>query len=209
VLPLFVDASIGARRRIAATVAGGLAAVLIFILVWIVHRLIQRRGNEHRLSATGMVFSAFLILGVILPPAAGAGIDPIRCSTGLLSDFENEGRALSEAIPPDSLVYWKGSGRHIALLLYAEDMRFFPPQINAGGGYYHSGERDHMLRIGIFDDAIDAGWREAADVFILWEGYPNVALADFENSPEYERIPYEMGYLAGCEEPLYLYRREQ
>jgi hypothetical protein len=153
------------------------------------------------------VLNTFLVLGVILPRAAGNDFSSTPCSINFLSDYEMTGQALSEAIPPDSRVFWKGSGRHIALMLYVDDIRIFVPQINAGGGYFESGDRDQMLKFGIFSEAINTEWLEVADVFIIWEGYPNTELDDFENVPGYERIPYEMGVLAQCEEPLHLFRR--
>jgi hypothetical protein len=204
-----LNPSIGVQRRIASALAGGLAAMLLFILISITRWFTQRRMGNGTLPFMRAALMGFLTLGVILPPAIEAGSYSTRCSTDFLSDYEKMGHALSEAIPPDSLVYWKGSGRHIALMLYVENVRIFAPQINAGGGYFVSGDRDELLRFGIFDDAIDAEWREMADVFIVWQGYPNTELGDFENNPGYERILYDMGGLARCEEPLYLFRRVQ
>jgi hypothetical protein len=203
------DPSLGVQRRIASAFAGGLAAMILLILISITRWFMQRRMGYGTPSLLRAALMGFLTLGVILPPVIEAGSYSTRCSTDFLADYERVGQALSEAIPPDSLVYWRGSGRHIALMLYVEDVRIFAPQINAGGGYFVSGDRDELLRFGIFDDAIDAEWREMADVFIVWTGYPNTELGDFENDPGYERIPYEMGNLARCEDPLYLFRRTQ
>jgi hypothetical protein len=184
-----------------------MAAGIIFVVVWIIAWLLDGRKIQGSLFPIRAVLNTFLMIGVLLPPVAEVGSLSTPCSTNFLSDYEQTGHALSEAIPPDSQVFWKGSGRHIALMLYVEDIRIFAPQINAGGGYFVSGDREQMLRFGIFDEAINTEWLEMADVFIIWQGYPNTELEYFENDPGYERIPYDMGDLVRCEDPLYLFRR--
>ncbi|MFN8426982.1 MAG: hypothetical protein U0X87_12095 [Anaerolineales bacterium] len=178
----------------------------LLILYWIAQRFTSiKNWTGHNASLATL--NLFLLVGVILPPAANAGTYVTPCSTNFLTYYEQAGRTLADAIPPDSLIYWKGSGRHIAMLLYLKDVRFFPPQITAGAGYVRAGDPERLLRFGMFSDEMDSQWRESADYFIIWKGYPNTNLDDFQNDPRYEPVPFDMENLAQCEDVLYLFRK--
>jgi hypothetical protein len=191
------------QRRLASALTGGVAGILLLIITWVFHRYFI----EQRTTWTITALSVFLFIGATLPPVLEFGSPLSPCSTNFLGFFEQAGRSLSETIPSDSLVSWKGSGRHIALMLYVDDIQIFAPQINAGGGLMVSGKRDHLLKFGVFDGEIAAEWDRLADVLIVWKRYPNTQLSDFENNPDYEKIPYVIGKLDACEAPLYLFRR--
>lgn len=194
------------QKRVGAALTGALVGMALLTIYWLVQRfaLIKSWTGQNASLAT---LNLFLLVGVILPPAANAGSYATPCSTNFLSYYEKAGQALADAIPPDSLVYWKGSGRHIALMLYLEDIRVFPPQITAGAGYVQAGDPDRLLRFGLFSDAMDLQWRESADYFIIWKGYPNIELEDFQNDERYEPVPFDMQNLARCEDVLYVFRR--
>ncbi len=202
-----VDLQLDSQKRIAATLVGFLAGVALMGATWLVHRYWMRGTRAGEAHMSRVVLTVFLIAGVIIPPAVYAGVYSAPCSSRFLSHYEEAGRSLAEVIPADSLVYWKGSGRHLALLLYVEEIRVFAPQITAGGGYVVSGERDHLLRFGLFDDPIDADWRKTADTFILWRGYPNLVMSDFEGNEAYLLQPFDMHSLAQCEEKLFIFTR--
>ncbi len=195
------------QKRVAASLVGFLIGLLLLGVVRLAHRFYFRKGLSNGISVSQVVITAFLTAGVVIPPAVYAGVYSTSCSTRFLSHYEEAGSSLSDVIPSGNLVYWKGSGRHLALLLYVDDIRLFAPQITAGGGYVVSGERDHLLRFGLFDNSIDAEWRKSADVFILWRGYPNLVISDFEEHEEYQPLPFDMHNLAQCEEELFVYSR--
>jgi hypothetical protein len=206
VLTYIFNLPLDVQKRIGAALTGALVGILLLIVSWIIHRfaLIKNGMGQNASLAT---LNLFLLVGVILPPAANAGMYATPCSTNFLTYYEQAGHALADAIPPDSLVYWKGSGRHIAMLLYMDDVRFFPPQITAGAGYVRAGDPERLLRFGLFNDEMDLQWRESADYFIIWKGYPNTDLKDFQNDARYEPVPFDMENLAQCEDVLYLFRK--
>ncbi len=194
------------QKRLGAAFTGLLIGLILLILYWIVQRF-DITKNWTGQNASLAALNLFLTIGVILPPAANAGTYTTACSTNFLSYYEQAGHALADAIPPDSLVYWKGSGRHVALMLYLDDVRVFSPQITAGAGYVSAGDPEWLLRFGLFNDEMDLQWRESAEYFIIWKGYPNIELADFQNNKKYEPVPFDMEKLAQCEDVLYLFRR--
>ncbi len=128
------------------------------------------------------------------------------CSTHFLAYYEEAGRTLSSLIPPGSLVYWNGSGRHLAFMLYMKDVKIFPPQIHAGGGYA-IGESDHLLKFGLYNQELDKQWRDSADILIIWDTYFTKQVRAFFDQPGYERVPFDMGNLAQCEDELHVFRR--
>lgn len=206
VLTYIFNLPLDVQKRVGAALTGVLIGITLLILYWIVQRftLLKNWTGQNASLAT---LNLFLLVGVILPPAANAGMYATPCSTNFLTYYEQAGHALADAIPSDSLVYWKGSGRHIAMLLYMDDVRFFPPQITAGAGYVRAGDPERLLRFGLFSDEMDSQWRESADYFIIWKGYPNTNLDDFQDDPRYEPVPFDMENLAQCEDVLYLFRK--
>ncbi len=206
VLTYIFNLPLDVQKRVGAAFTGALAGIILLILYWIVQRFALVK-NWTRQNASLATLNLFLLVGVILPPAANAGTYATPCSTNFLTYYEHAGHALADAIPPDSLVYWKGSGRHIAMLLYMDDVRFFPPQITAGAGYVRAGDPERLLRFGMFNDEMDSQWRDSADYFIIWKGYPNTNLDDFQNDPRYEPVSFDMENLDQCEDVLYLFRK--
>ena len=206
ILTYIFNLPLDVQKRVRAAFTGAHAGIILLILYWIVQRfsLLKIWTGQNASLAT---LNLFLLVGVILPPAANAGTYATPCSTNFLTYYEQAGHALADAIPPDSLIYWKGSGRHIAMLLYMDDVRFFPPQITAGAGYVRAGDPERLLRFGLFNDEMDLQWRESADYFIIWKGYPNTNLDDFQNDPRYEPVPFDMENLDQCEDVLYLFRK--
>jgi hypothetical protein len=206
VLTYIFNLPLDVQKRVGAAFTGALAGIALLIIYWIVQRftLIKNWTGQNTSLA---ILNLFLIVGAILPPAANAGSYATPCSTNFLSYYEQAGKALADAIPPDSLVYWKGSGRHIAMMLYVDDIRIFPPQITAGAGYVQAGDPERLLRFGLFNDEMDLEWRESANYFIIWKGYPNIELSDFQNDDRYEAVQFDMENLSQCEDVLYVFRR--
>lgn len=194
------------QKRLGSAITGVLVGILLLVLAWAFRRFFQR-GNWSGQSLAVSSLSLFLVVGVVLPPAMNIGVYSNPCSTNFLSSYEEAGESLANVIPPGSLVYWKGSGRHIALMLYLDDVQIFPPQISAGAGYVAAGDPDRLLKFGLFNDTMDLQWRESADFFIIWNRYTNIELSDFENNERYEAVPFDMGELAQCEDVLRLFRR--
>jgi len=93
------------------------------------------------------------------------------------------------------------------LYRYVEkDVKIFPPQIHAGGGYA-IGDSDWLLRFGLYNEALDKQWRDSADILMVWDTYFTKEVREFFDQPGYERVPFDMGNLAQCEDVLHVFRR--
>jgi hypothetical protein len=194
------------QRRIPAVAGGIFIGVIVIALVWLGYRLFLQKRWPGRYSLASILLSCCLLIGTVLPAALyGSSAEP-GCMTDFLTYYEEAGRSFADLLPPGSTVYWKGSGRHLAFMLYVDNVKLFPPQIHAGGGYM-AGDTQQLLRFGIYNEELDKVWRESADILVFWPTYVNKEVRDFLAPPLYERVPFDMGKLAQCEDELLVYRR--
>lgn len=190
------------QKRVAAALGGAFVGGGALAFAWAFHR--QALAGKYARNLA--VVSAFMIAGMVLPVFDNYRRAPTECSVNFLTYYEQAGKSLAEITPPNSLVYWKGSGRQLALLLYIDDLRYFPPQISAGAGHL-IGESEHLLKFGLYNDELDLQWKEAADLYFIWKAFPTVTFDEFLDPTQYKPILFEMGELSACEDRLYLFEK--
>ncbi len=92
-------------------------------------------------------------------------------------------------IPPDSLVYWKGTLTAVPLL-YLDDIRIFPAQINDGYSYITSGDDlDILQKFGRWNDTLSVQWAHQADYVLIEQRSFFGWLKDLILSGGYEELP--------------------
>ncbi len=194
-----------AQRRIASAAAGALLGAVLWVVAWSVHRTFlagtQKPGFVY--SVVSGPLALVLLLSFVSNIRAGG-----TCSGDYLSYYEQAGRSLAQTVPAGSQLYWRGSGKHLALMLYSKDIKIFPPQIHAGGGYV-VGDTQQLPKMGMYNQELDRQWRNSADVLIVWEQFMSTELREFLQAKNYMEIPYDMGKLSRCEDALYIFRRTQ
>jgi hypothetical protein len=194
------------QKRIVPAGAGILLGLILILLIWAIHRFLLQKRSIGIYPLVNIVLAGCLFVGTVFPAILNDTADEEKCSTHFLSYYEEAGKTLSRLIPPGSLVYWKGSGRHLAFMLYTNDVKIFPPQIHAGGGYA-VGDSEHLLKFGLYNEELDKQWRASADILIIWNTYFTKEFREFFDQPGYEQIPFDMGKLSKCEDTLYVFRR--
>jgi len=194
------------QKRLAPATVGILLGLLLIVFVWAFHRFLLQRELAGLYPFANIVLACCLFVGTVLPVALKDTTGTEKCSTNFLSYYEQAGKTLASLVPPGSLVYWNGSGRHLAFMLYMKDVKLFPPQIHAGGGYV-VGDTKQLLRLGLFNDELDKQWRESADILIVWPTYFTKEFREFIDRSAYEQIPFDIGKLSQCEDALYVFRR--
>jgi hypothetical protein len=178
----------------------------LILLLWAMYRFLLQRRSSGVYPLANIVVASFLLMGTVFPAILNETAGDEKCSTHFLSYYEEAGRTLSSLVPPGSLIYWNGSGRQLAFMLYMKDVKIFPPQIHAGGGYA-IGESDHLLKFGLYNEELDKQWRNSADILMIWDTYFTKEVRAFFDQPGYERVPFDMGNLAPCEDELHVFRR--
>ena len=194
------------QNRIVPAGAGILLGLILILFIWAIHRFLLQKKSTGMYPLVNIVLAGCLFVGTVFPVILNDTTGEEKCSTHFLSYYEEAGKTLSRLIPPGSLVYWKGSGRHLAFMLYTNDVKIFPPQIHAGGGYA-VGDSEHLLKFGLYNEELDKQWRASADILIIWNTYFTKEFREFFDQPGYEQIPFDMGKLSKCEDTLYVFRR--
>jgi hypothetical protein len=195
------------QKRIVPAAAGIFLGLILISLVWLMYRFLVQKRSPGIYPLANVLLASCLFIGTIFPSMLrGDATRTDACSTHYLAFYEEAGKTLSRLIPAGSLVYWKGSGRHLAFMLYMNDVKIFPPQIHAGGGYA-VGDTEHLLRFGLYNEELDKQWRDSADILIIWNTYFTKEFREFLDQPGYEQVPFDMGKLAQCEDALYVFRR--
>jgi hypothetical protein len=193
------------QRRIASAMGGLFLGGVLLALVWMLYGFL-RRTSLRSYPFVNIVVSCCLIVGTVLPFGIRWISNERECSTHFLSYYEKAAKTLATLVPSGSQLYWRGSGRHLAFMLYIDHVKIFPPQIHAGGGYA-DGETERLYRLGFFNEELDKQWRDSADILIIWDTYFTKDVQEFFDQPGYEQIPFDMGKLAQCEDALYVFRR--
>jgi hypothetical protein len=194
------------QKRIVPAVAAIFLAMILIISVWLIYRSLLPKKSLGTYPLANLLLAVCLFVGTVFPAVLKSSAQDESCSAKFLSYYEAAGRTLSNLVPPGSLIYWNGSGRQLAFMLYMKDVKIFPPQIHAGGGYA-IGESDHLLKFGLYNEALDKQWRDSADILMIWDTYFTKEVRAFFEQPGYERVPFDMGNLARCEDELHVFRR--
>jgi hypothetical protein len=194
------------QKRIAPVAAGLFLGLLLIILAWVFHRFFLQKKWAGKYPLANILLSCCLLVGTLLPVLRNERPGEEGCSNSFLTYYEEAGKEFSNLLTPGSVVYWRGSGRHLAFMLYVHDVKLFLPQIHAGGGYV-VGESEHLLRMGLYNEELDKQWRESADILVFWPTYVTKEVQAFLDQPGYERIPFQMKNLSQCEDVLLVYRR--
>ena len=195
------------QKRIVPVCAGILLGSLLIGVLWAVYRFwLQRRSSDTSYPLANILLAGCLFVGTVLPVTLKDTLGEEKCSTHFLAYYEQAGKTLARLIPAGSRVYWNGSGRHLAFMLYMNDVKIFPPQIHAGGGYV-IGDSQTLLRFGLYNEQLDKQWRDSADILIIWDTYFTKEVRAYIDQSSFKPVPFDMGSLAGCEDPLYVFRR--
>lgn len=201
-----LNLSVQVQKRVAAALGGLLAGGIVVGLVWILQRYLVPGIEKSRHTFVNMTVAGCLLVGTVVPFGVNWISNERECSTRFLTYYEEAARTLADLIPPGSQVYWRGSGRHLAFMLYVDHIKIFPPQIHAGAGFA-DGETQRLFRLGFFNEELDEQWRESADILIVWDTYFTKEVRAFFEQPGYEQIPFDMGNLSQCEDALYVFRK--
>jgi hypothetical protein len=201
-----LNLSVQVQRRVAAALGGLLAGGILLGLIWVIYHYFVQNAGRGTYSFVNMTLVGCLLVGTMLPFGVHWASHERECSTRFLTYYEEAGRALADLIPPGSQLYWRGSGRHLAFMLYVDQVKIFPPQIHAGGGFA-DGETQRLFRLGFFNEELDEQWRESADILIVWDTYFTEEVREFFEQPGYEQISFDMGSLSQCEDTLYVFRK--
>jgi hypothetical protein len=186
--------SFPAAKRVISTMLGAAFALIVMLV-----SLLFRDGKKSARYLYSLL-NVFLVLGVMLSPLFNYDGGSIDCKQDLIFANEQLGHYLDEVIPANSLVYWEG-GLSFAPLIYAPNVRIFPPQINDGYTFRKGGDPDLVYRLSHWNAAINDQWINSADIFIVEASrFPKWSkFLSPEKFEEYPSSPYAPSCQDGAE----------
>ncbi len=139
-------------------------AILFLLLIFLVIRVLRRKN---KLKAGNTLFTALVILGIVLMPSPllGQMQTTNTCGGDVLTAYEKVGSQLAETIPADSTVYW-GAGSVVTPLLYLPDVYVYPQLLNGVYSKRVGGDRDLLEKNGYYNQESVEAWRLEADYII-------------------------------------------
>jgi hypothetical protein len=160
-------------------------AVLCFLIL-IAYRLARAVFN-HPLPNWPMpwLFSLLVSWTLINGLVRGNRFRTYDCGGDVISAVEAAGGRLAEAVDTGSNAYWQGSLSPVPLL-YASGIEVYPPQLNRVYSYRLSDFDDDLLRLGLWNAALDEQWLEEADYLLVLEEYHDPVIADALRRFEFE-----------------------
>jgi hypothetical protein len=179
---------INASKKVASASAGLIMGVLITLItfgIW------KRKNHLSDMPSYGAFHaSIFLILGVAFSPLLHGSAGNRDCGMDVIAANEQNGEYLKTIISAEELVYWDG-GLSAAPLLYLPDAVIIPAQINDGYSYIGGGVTEELYKYGLWNEGMNAEWREGADFFIIEEArYPGwMGFFPPDQFDEYGRTP--------------------
>ena len=139
------------------------------LFLGIAYGLTRWVGKDSPLSSLvySMIFIT-VVAGVLLSPTLLlGGMDTQNaCSQDVIAAYEKVGAELSARIPPGSQVYWEGDPSPIPLL-YARQIKIYPPQLNQVYSFVVSADTDKALRYGYWNEELAQKWFSEADILLI------------------------------------------
>ncbi|MEI7988166.1 MAG: glycosyltransferase family 39 protein [Chloroflexota bacterium] len=145
---------------------------LLVGLLTVISGFVIVRFNKSKTSGAYTTAIIFLILGAILLPMEffGKGNYSLNCPADVIARTEEVGAQIVTVVKPNSLVYWENDLSPLPLL-YLNNVRIFPPQLNHGYSFFLQGDPDILAKNGFWSNELAQRWIEQADYALLAEPY--------------------------------------
>jgi hypothetical protein len=162
------DIKLALARKLASLAAGLLAGALVLLAAYLLSR---RRGSTARGYASALGATT-LAISLALTPLLGGRASRPDCDVDVIALNEEVGYHLSGLIPEGSQIYWDG-GLSVVPMLYLPGRSMYGPQINSGYTFVRGGDPDTLLRLGYWNETLQARWLAEADLVIVeMQRYP-------------------------------------
>ncbi len=166
--------------RLLPGVAGAIVGGLLALIIYLVYKVSARKTGGSMQLYAHILFSAFLLAGFILSPSIylGGGYATYDCDTSnIIQEYENTGAYLAAVIPAGSRIFWQGTLSAVPLL-YLENPRLYPAQINLDYSFRLSGDSEAMEAYGLWNEELARGWLTESDYVLVAERYYKGWLAE-------------------------------
>lgn len=170
-------------RKVVSAFAGMLIFFFIFLLFYLIWRLIRKRVQY---GLVPFVLIAFFLTGTILSPVRllSGGFQNYACNANTITAYQSIGEKLAGLIPAGSRVYWQNNGSSVPLL-YLPDISIYPAQIYNRWSYSLDENDERVHRFGLWNDSLAEKWKQEVDFLLIEESALDQKWMDFfEFHPE-------------------------
>ncbi len=175
--------------KLVSFVFGGLVGILVIAVAGWLYTKRKGRSEEQSNNLGFTLMGVVLISGVLLSPTSLLSKleDKVTCRGNIIQSVEQVGKYLSETIPENSLVYWKGPSA--VPLLYIPQSSIFPPQLNDFYSFRQGGDMQALRSAGFWNEELSSIWLEKADFVVIHDTYINRQWRRLLESLGYVRLP--------------------
>ena len=108
-----------------------------------------------------------MLAGILCTPTRilGGGAYTYDCSDLAVDDIETAGKQLKSEIPAASKIDWRANSLSPVLLLYLDQPRLFPPQINGIYSYINNDDTDQLNRFGLWNRESSETWLKSGRLY--------------------------------------------
>lgn len=192
------------QQRVLLPSLVGLVAGLGILLAGLLTRAGFCRSKRHPpLSYGNLILAILFLITLVLSPTIilGNGNAFYNCGEGTLQSYADAGAQIRSVIGSDSMIYWQG--RSDAIFLYLPGVRIYPAQLNHTHSLFIDGDRDEMLKFGLWNLDLAEEWMQQAD-YLLVEHSENldgaIGTLNFDGFDEIATI----GPLGVCEQASWI-----
>jgi hypothetical protein len=191
----------------------GFGLFLLTILIWWISRQYAKSTKSGKSKATYGYIAAvsFLAAGLLIAPTRfiGGGRGVYDCEPDTIVTYREAGEHLNQVIEPGAQVYWRG-GLSAVPLLYAPDVKIYPPQINAEYSFYLNGDPATLQRFGYWNRELAEDWLDQADYVLVEEQFMEGWLLESMREKDFQEVS-ATGQVVPCRgsSQIGIYRRNR
>jgi len=147
------------------TIMGFVVGIVWIVLVFILYRFLRNKKN---VSMSFILLTSFLMVGILLSPTwiFGGGVFTYDCRNDVIDQIDQSGQQLADQIEPGAKIDWRVTSMSPVMLLYLENPKLLPAQINSTYSYVKGGDSDYLSKYGFWNEESAYKWMSQADFFL-------------------------------------------
>lgn len=143
--------------------------LIIFFLSYLVVKILNnKRSKFSNPQLWNQMIVVNLLIILLLSPTflGGNSAYPFQCQPNVIESINAAGQTLARTIEPGSMVDWRSSDSPI-LMLYLQDIKLHPPQLNNEYSYMNSSDTELVERMGWWNEELSMRWLMESDYLIV------------------------------------------
>jgi hypothetical protein len=197
------------QQMLLPAILGFFVAILIIFLCILFTRQNQKFVASSRFGYS--IFVALILFGIVLAPTQllNSNVISDQCEFDVIQANERVGNYLNQIIPSGSLVYWDSNNSPVPLL-YLDDVKIFPPQLDQIWNFNIGGDPDLTYKYGFWNQELADQWMREADYLLITDLMVGKYTSDPGFNLQYKELP-PLEQTIGCRDKsiIHIYKKIQ